>query len=225
MLPALRLLPPTAAARRGCPWPRLQPGLALCSVVHEGKTYYGTWVKGGCRYYVPALGGKAQYNGYSCSCYNPVATILTWNATAACAVGEPAGAEAPAVCRVTKAGGGDFRFGWWQNNKCFVWAEGFGPAGAPARRGLSRTGARHSRGPAWHAMPCHAMHTAPSMPHPLPLCALQASGCTQWRGWVAFMMYGCCARRRGSRAAGAAWRHPSDVSGLWQAAAAAGRAA
>ena len=85
------------------------PGLALCSLVEKGTLYYGTWREGSCHYNNGAS-GLGRPNGYACACVPP-GEALTWAADPGCAAGPASAAEGPAVCRIRKAGGGDFRMG------------------------------------------------------------------------------------------------------------------
>ncbi|KAL4445425.1 hypothetical protein ABPG77_011250 [Micractinium sp. CCAP 211/92] len=97
------------------------PSKTLCAAVENGKLAYGTWMKSSseifnqpvCRTHSFSTGSYERVNGYDCIC-KAAATVLSWKADLACAAGPSAAAQAPAVCRIKKPGGGDYQVGWFE---------------------------------------------------------------------------------------------------------------
>lgn len=97
------------------------PTRTLCAAMENGKLAYGTWMKSSsesfnqpvCRIHSFSTGSAEKVNGYDCVCKAP-ATVLSWKADLACAAGPTAAAQAPAVCRIKRPGGGDVRLGWFE---------------------------------------------------------------------------------------------------------------
>ena len=107
---------------------------AFFHAVQEGEQfYYGTWSGGYCRYrnlfYYPDS-GTSHSDNYRCGCLKPNTTVQ-WKQNALCASGPEAAAQDPAVCRVTKVGGGDWQLGTFKNSTCYFSEVPFGPGGAP----------------------------------------------------------------------------------------------